>query len=172
MREFYRPGPNPDPSGNVNNNQTGERGPESKLDPDLPNAGGYCRPLRILFIDDDPQFRQVMHDVLEIDHHQVTVAPGGREGLDLFRSSLFAGEPYEVVITDLGMPDIDGHHVARAIKAESPQTPVIMLTGWGTMMKTDGPPGAEVDVVLGKPPRAQELNNLLFQITERSASEN
>jgi CheY-like chemotaxis protein len=172
MREFYRPGPNPDPSGNVNNNQTGERGPESKLDPDLPNAGGYCRPLRILFIDDDPQLRQVMHDVLEIDHHQVTVAPGGREGLDLFRSSLFAGEPYEVVITDLGMPDIDGHHVARAIKAESPQTPVIMLTGWGTMMKTDGPPGAEVDVVLGKPPRAQELNNLLFQITERSASEN
>ena len=99
-----------------------------------------CRPLRILCIDDEPDLREVMHDVLEMDHHQVTVATGGREGLDLFRCSLHAGEPYEVVITDLGMPDIDGRHVARAIKAESPQTPIIMLTGWGAMTKADGQP--------------------------------
>ena len=79
-----------------------------------------------------------MHDVLEMDHHQVTVATGGREGLELSESCLHAGEPYEVVITDLGMPDFDGHHVARAIKAESPQTPVIMLTGWGAMPKQTG----------------------------------
>jgi hypothetical protein len=60
--------------------------------------------------------------------------------------------------------------VARAIKAESPRTPVIMLTGWGSMMKADGEANPPVDAVLGKPPRRQELSNLLFQITERSDS--
>jgi CheY-like chemotaxis protein len=168
MREFYRPGSDPNASDNANNSQAGERGPDLKLDPDLPNFGATCRPLRILCIDDEPELRQVLNDVLEIDHHQITVAPGGKEGLDLFRASLHAGEPYEVVITDLGMPDIDGHHVARVIKAESPQTPIIMLTGWGAMMNTDGSSASEADVVLGKPPRAQELSNLLTQITARS----
>ncbi len=170
MREFYRPDSDTGPADNVNTNQATEPGPEPKLDPDLPNAGEPCRPLRILCIDDEPDLREVMHDVLEMDHHQVTVATGGREGLDLFRCSLHAGEPYEVVITDLGMPDIDGRHVARAIKAESPQTPVIMLTGWGAMTKTDGQPAPQVDAVIGKPPRMQELSNLLFQITARSAT--
>jgi CheY-like chemotaxis protein len=111
-----------------------------------------------------------MHDVLELEHHQVTVATGGREGLDLFLANFNAGQPYEVVITDLEMPDLDGHHVARAIKAESPRTPVIMLTGWGMMMKTDWQTGPEVDAVIGKPLRMQELSNLLFQITERNAT--
>jgi signal transduction histidine kinase/ActR/RegA family two-component response regulator len=122
------------------------------------------RSLRILCIDDEPELRQLMHDVLEVHHHKVTVAPSGKEGLEMFRSSLLGQEPFEIVITDLGMPDMDGHHVARAIKAESPRTPVIMLTGWGTMMKADGETAPEVDAVLSKPPRIQELNNLLYRI--------
>ncbi len=112
--------------------------------------------------------RQLMHDVLEVHHHKVTVAAGGREGLEMFRSNLRGREPYEIVITDLGMPDMDGHHVARAIKAESPRTPVIMLTGWGTMMKAEGETAPEVDAVLSKPPRIQELNNLLSRISSNS----
>ena len=86
----------------------------------------------------------------------------------MFRSHRQGREPYEIVITDLGMPDMDGHDVARAIKAESPHTPVIMLTGWGTMMKAAGETAPEVDVVLSKPPRIQELNNLLCRISANS----
>jgi signal transduction histidine kinase/CheY-like chemotaxis protein len=125
------------------------------------------RSLRILCIDDEPGLRQLIHDLLEVYHHKVSVAPSGREGVEMFRSNLRAGEPYEIVITDLGMPDMDGHHVARAIKAASPQTPVIMLTGWGTIMKTEGETAPDVDAVLSKPPRMQELNNLLLHMTER-----
>jgi DNA-binding response OmpR family regulator len=121
--------------------------------------------LRILCIDDEPELRQLLHDVLEVHHHKVTVAPSGREGLEMFRSNLRGREPYEIVITDLGMPDMDGHHVARAVKAESPQTPVIMLTGWGTMMKAEGETAPEVDAVLSKPPRIQELNALLYRMS-------
>jgi CheY-like chemotaxis protein len=170
MREFYRPAPQRDAIAGPDNGQIVEQAPKSKLDPDRPNRSGSCRSLRILVIDDEPNLRQVLHDVLEADLHQVTVASGGGEGIDLFRSALHAGDPFEVVITDLGMPEIDGRHVARAIKAQSSQTPVIMLTGWGAMLKSDGQTDPGVDVVLGKPPRAQELNNLLYQITERNAS--
>ena len=128
----------------------------------------HCRSLRILCIDDEPEVRQLMHDVLEVNHHKVTLAPGGREGLELFRSNLRGREPYEMVITDLGMPEMDGHHVARAIKAESPRTPIIMLTGWGAMMKAEGESAPEVDAVLSKPPRIQELNNLIYKFSAHS----
>ena len=127
------------------------------------------RSLRILCIDDEPELRELMRDVLEAYHHKVTVAAGGKEGLEMFQSNLRGPAPYEMVITDLGMPDIDGRQVARSIKAESPRTPVIMLTGWGTMIKADKETNPEVDAVLSKPPRIQELNDLLQRISAKSA---
>ena len=63
------------------------------------------------------------------------------------------------------MPDVDGHHVAKSIKKESPHTPVIMMTGWGTMMNEDGETMSEVDALIGKPPHIQELNDLLLRFT-------
>ena len=82
----------------------------------------------------------------------------------MFRAAMLKKQPFQTVITDLGMPDIDGHQVARTIKAESPGTPVIMMTGWGSIMKEDGETAPDVDAVVGKPPRIQELNNLLLQL--------
>jgi signal transduction histidine kinase/ActR/RegA family two-component response regulator len=144
-----------------------ERATPAARPPAAPAESG--RSLRILCIDDEPELRQLMHDVLEVHHHKVTVAPSGREGVEMFRSNLRGQEPFEIVITDLGMPEMDGHRVARAIKAESPETPVIMLTGWGTMMQAEGESAPEVDAVLSKPPRIQELNDLLQRICAPSA---
>ncbi len=121
--------------------------------------------LNILCIDDDAQVRQLLNDCLSHFNHRVMVADGGKHGMELFRTALQKNQPFEVVITDLGMPDIDGHHVAKTIKAESPGTPVIMMTGWGTTMRDDGETAPEVDAVIGKPPRMQELNNLLHRVT-------
>src|SRR5208282_760132 len=122
------------------------------------------RSLHILCIDDDEQVRQLLNDCLTHFNHRVTVASGGKLGVELFRTAMREKQPYEVVITDLGMPEIDGHHVARTIKAESPKTPVIMITGWGTIMKEDGESTPEVDAVVGKPPNKQELNDLLLRM--------
>ena len=63
------------------------------------------------------------------------------------------------------MPKMDGHQLARAIKAESPLTPIIMMTGWGTMIKEDGIIMPEVDALLGKPPQIRDLNELLLKVT-------
>jgi nitrogen-specific signal transduction histidine kinase/CheY-like chemotaxis protein len=126
---------------------------------------GRTRSLRILCIDDEPQIQELLKHCLTTLEHQVTTASGGKQGMEMFRAAMLEKHPYEMVITDLGMPDIDGHQVARTIKVESPGTPVIMMTGWGTMMKEDGETTPEVDAVVGKPPRIQELNNLLLKLT-------
>jgi signal transduction histidine kinase/CheY-like chemotaxis protein len=123
------------------------------------------RSLRILCIDDEPQVQMLLKDCLTDLGHRVTTASSGKEGVEIFRAALLTKQAYETVITDLGMPGIDGHQVARAIKAESPSTPVVMLTGWGAAMKEDGETAPEVNALLSKPPRIPELNNVLLKLT-------
>jgi DNA-binding response OmpR family regulator len=123
------------------------------------------RSVHILCIDDDEQFLETMKDCLTHFEHRVTVASGGKRGLELFSTAMMKSQPYEVVITDLGMPDMDGQRVARTIKAESPNTPIIMMTGRDTITKQDGEMAPAVDAVVGKPPHIQELNDLILRIT-------
>jgi CheY-like chemotaxis protein len=72
-----------------------------------------------------------------------------------------------VVITDLGMPHVDGRKVAATIKASVPGTIVLMLTGWGRRLVAEGdvPPG--VDQVLSKPPKIADLREALAQQVAR-----
>ena len=123
------------------------------------------RSLRILCIDDEETIRRILRDCLTSFNHRVTVASNGNEGLDLFNEAAQDHHPFDAVITDLGMSGIDGLHIAKAVKRNSPGVPVIMLTGWGTMMKQDRENVPEVDALMGKPPRIKELNELLLRLT-------
>ncbi len=127
-------------------------------------AGPKPASLHILYIDDEPLLRDLLREMLERDGHQVEVTDGGQTGLDAFHHAREAGEPFDAIITDLGMPYVDGRQVARTVKEESPQTPVIMLTGWGAFMKQDGSAPAQVDGVLSKPPRSRELREMLNRV--------
>ena len=108
--------------------------------------------------------RELLNDCLTHFQHRVSTAASGEEGLAVFRAARLKNQPFDVVVTDLGMPKMDGHQLARAIKAESPRTPIVMMTGWGAMMKEDGESAPEVDALVGKPPQIQELNDLLLQV--------
>ena len=119
--------------------------------------------LRILIIDDDPVILDSMRLVLELDGHTVISANDGRAGVDAFRSAHAAGDAFSVVITDLGMPYMDGHEVARAVKGVSAVTPVILLTGWGRRMSGEHDLPANVDRTLDKPPKLPELREALAQ---------
>ena len=134
-----------------------------------PGPDAARTPLRILCIDDEPLLRELLHDTLEGDGHRVQIADGGQAGVDAFRAAHRRGPPFDVVVTDLGMPHLDGCQVAKAVKAESPGTPVILLTGWGSFMKADGDLPAEVDAVLSKPPQAQELREALNRLAPTPA---
>jgi CheY-like chemotaxis protein len=121
--------------------------------------------LRILLVDDDPLVGKVLRDVLEADGHCVTFADGGQRAIDLFLEASEAGRPFAVVLTDLGMPHIDGRRVAASVKGVSPGTPVILLTGWGTNLPTgDGPP-LHVDRIVSKPPQMGVLRTVLAELT-------
>lgn len=118
-------------------------------------------PRRILLVDDDPIVIQSTRETLAGDGHWVTAADGGQAGIDLFRAALAAGEAYQVVITDLGMPHVDGRQVAAAVKAARPDTLVVLLTGWGRRLVEEGEVPAHVDRVLSKPPRLRDLREAL-----------
>ncbi|HWS67071.1 MAG TPA: PAS domain S-box protein [Steroidobacteraceae bacterium] len=117
--------------------------------------------LRILVVDDDPLLLKSLRDILEGDGHEVTTANGGQDGIDFFRADLQRGAAFAVVISDLGMPYVDGRKVASAIKDLSPSTPVILLTGWGQRLIAEGEVPAHVDRVLGKPPKLNQLREAL-----------
>ena len=120
--------------------------------------------LRILSVDDDPLLIKSLRDALEADGHAVVTANGGQEGIDAFRAAEKRDEHFSVVITDLGMPYVDGRKVASAIKENSPSTPVILLTGWGQRLISEGDIPPNVDRVLNKPPKLRDLRAALAEL--------
>lgn len=132
---------------------------------EAPDAAHAVPPrLRILVVDDDPMVLKSLRDILEIDGHDVVSADGGQAGIDCFLAARDRHEDFAVVITDLGMPHVDGRKVASAVRQYSPATPIIMLTGWGQRLAADSDYPEHVNCVLGKPPRLKELRRALNKV--------
>ncbi|HTU64528.1 MAG TPA: PAS domain S-box protein [Steroidobacteraceae bacterium] len=124
------------------------------------------RSLHILLIDDDPLLLRSLRDALELDEHKVSTAEGGQAGIDLFAGEQREGRKIDAVITDLGMPYVDGRKVAASIRALDAAVPIIMLTGWGhRLMATDDRP-EHVDKVLSKPPKMADLRGTLAELVK------
>jgi signal transduction histidine kinase/ActR/RegA family two-component response regulator len=134
-----------------------------------PAPASLAQRLRILLVDDDPVLIKSLEDILSGDGHEVTMANGGQSGIDVFTAAHRAGAPFSLVITDLGMPHVDGRRVASGVKACAPATPVILLTGWGHRLLAENDMPAHVDRILSKPPRLGDLRVALVQLTEARA---
>ena len=119
--------------------------------------------LRLLVVDDDPLLIRSLRDALQDEGHEVITANGGRQAIDALQSATEGLKPFDAVITDLGMPHIDGGKVAGAVKMLSPATRVILLTGWGQKLVAEGGVPPNVDQVLSKPPQIRELREALAQ---------
>jgi signal transduction histidine kinase/ActR/RegA family two-component response regulator len=122
------------------------------------------RPLRILLVDDDPLLIKSLQDTLQEDGHLVTATHGGHEGIEAFAAAAQRGECFDIVVTDLGMPHVDGRKVATSVKGVSPTTPVVLLTGWGQRLIATNDAPAHVDKVLAKPPRLHEVRAALAEL--------
>jgi signal transduction histidine kinase/ActR/RegA family two-component response regulator len=122
------------------------------------------RRLRILLVDDDPMLIKSLQDTLQEDGHVITATHGGQAGIDAFAAAQQRGGLFDLVITDLGMPHVDGRKVASSIKGLSAATPVILLTGWGQRLIAANEIPAHVDKVLAKPPRLHELRTALAEL--------
>src|SRR6266851_49391 len=121
-------------------------------------------PLRILVIDDELQVRSTLAEMLEEQGHAVTQAPGGREGLSFLESNR---ELVDVVISDLGMPDMTGWDVAAAIQERWPGLPVGLITGWGETEITREE-RSRVNFVINKPFDKAVLGETMSDIRPRS----
>jgi PAS domain S-box-containing protein len=117
--------------------------------------------LRILIVDDDPVLLKSLSDTLEGDGHAIVTASGGQSGINAFLAAHAQGNPFTVVITDLGMPYVDGRQVCMAVKTAAPHTIVLLLTGWGKSFVADAGTPVYVDSVLSKPPKLRELREAL-----------
>ncbi len=82
----------------------------------------------LLIVDDEKNTREGLRQALENEERTVFTAPDGREALDLIQERAF-----DLVITDLRMPRLDGLELLDEIKQRSPDTEVILLTGYGTI---------------------------------------
>ncbi len=124
--------------------------------------------LPILLVDDDPLIIRSLQTILEGDGHKVTTATGGQQGIDILRAAAERDERFAVVITDLGMPYVDGRKVASAVKTSCRETPVILLTGWGQRLVAEEDVPENVDCVLNKPPKLFQLRAALSELVPGS----
>jgi PAS domain S-box-containing protein len=116
---------------------------------------------RILLVDDEKIVLETVSEVLAGEGHEVVAASGGREGLAFFRQGGF-----DLVMTDLGMPEMSGWELAAAIKRLDPMMPVAMITGWGAEFDPEQLSQRGVDLVLAKPFDCTQVSNLVNQAME------
>ncbi|GAA2852094.1 response regulator transcription factor [Pseudonocardia halophobica] len=108
---------------------------------------------RILLVEDDRGLGEGMVESLTQHGHEVVWARTGRTALDCAG----AGEPLDLVLLDLGLPDIDGIRVCRALRALSTDVVVVILTARGAEMDVVVGLDAGADDYLTKPVRREEL---------------
>jgi len=83
---------------------------------------------RLLIVDDDSSMRMALYESLTSCGYEVETAENGAEALARFKSGRFAG-----VVTDMRMPKMSGMEVLKGVKRISPETPVIIITAYGTV---------------------------------------
>ena len=119
-------------------------------------TGAAVAALRLLAVDDDPSVLGVLGAMARAQGHEVALAGSAKEALEQFRPGAF-----DVVITDLAMPDMSGRQLAEAIKEIDPAVPVIIMTGFAGSEEARAAAGS-VEAVLGKPVTPLKLREALL----------
>jgi CheY-like chemotaxis protein len=121
--------------------------------------------LDILAIDDQEIIRELLTGMLDQLGYNVTVCSTGVQGVEEFESGRF-----DLVICDIGLPDIDGWEVVERIRSHKPDTPIIMISGWGLDEEVEKAGRRGVDHILPKPFRLENLSELIEKVKSRRAT--
>jgi DNA-binding NtrC family response regulator len=107
------------------------RNPIKLTDPDIANATPFeaTQPPRILVIDDDSLTRKLLFTFLHVENYQTELACDGYEGLDKWANNVHSDHPFDLLIIDLQMPNIDGFALLKKIRQTDSNIPIIVLTG-------------------------------------------
>lgn len=113
--------------------------PLEGTDPEKPSC-------KVLLVDDEPSILTVLHWALEDFGCAVSSACGGQAGLDALCKDRF-----DILITDLIMPDLDGFFLLTIARKLNPDVRIIMMTGSPELVPADVEEEATIDVLLTKP---------------------
>ncbi len=117
---------------------------------------------RILIIDDDSALRQTMRKIVERIGHEADEAEDGAVGLRLFRE-----RSYDLVVTDLLMPEKEGIETILELREEDPDVPILAVSGGMTLDRTGPLADAEAlgaDASLPKPFAVEEFSDTVQQL--------
>ncbi|MBL7960599.1 response regulator [bacterium] len=120
--------------------------------PIVKSAQDATRQFAILVVDDDEAVRSTLAEMLEIQGHDVSMASSGPEAIRMIMQ-----RHYEIIFTDLGMPGMSGWELSQEIRQRSPQTHVVMITGWGTQLDHQKAAESNVKKILPKPVSYDEI---------------
>lgn len=116
-------------------------------------------------MDDDPDCLEVTRAVLEAEGLTVATANSGAEALRILHD-----HPCDLLLCDIGMPEMSGWQVAQEARLKWPAVPIYMITGWGDeFTSADSRPSA-VEGVLGKPLDIRELRSVIARVSSASAA--
>jgi two-component system response regulator AtoC len=107
---------------------------------------------RLLIVDDDPHFLRVLARILSGENYLVTTAGGACDALELIKSAKF-----DLVISDLRMPECDGLNFLEALRRDGNNVPVIILTAYGEVDTYLAAMNAGANEYLNKPIHSEEL---------------
>jgi len=111
---------------------------------------------QILIVDDNPHMSNLLSDILDFFDYKAVGARDGEEALKTLTEKSF-----DMVITDLRMPRMDGMNLLRALKERFPGLPVVVITGFGTDSSRSDALAAQADGFLAKPFKVEEIKELL-----------
>ena len=109
-------------------------------------SGPEMGKLSILVADDEEDIRHMLAKFMSLDGHTVVTAKDRQEALEAFKKASF-----DILVTDRAMPKMNGSDLAAQVKNLSPHTPVILLTGFGDIIKAEGGQVKNIDAVVSKP---------------------
>ncbi len=137
------------------------RAPEKRADE---NSGQPRSAARVLVVEDDPDIRGSLRDILEHEGYRVQTAGDGRTAL-----AAIAQERPDVALVDIGLPEVDGYQICRRIRSDFPDArfPLVALTGYGRLSDQQAARDAGFTAHLTKPVRLRELFHLLDGIARK-----
>ncbi len=108
--------------------------------------------IKVLIIEDDERIRSLLRNILIFGGFEVIEAQDGASGIKCLEENCV-----NLVLTDLGMPGMNGWEVAKRVKKKDPDIPVILITGWGVRIEEDSLNRSKVDCIISKPFQVNEI---------------
>ncbi len=116
---------------------------------------------RILFVDDEETLVELGKSMLEKLGYNAVATKSGMEALEIIKKDPFA---FDIVITDMTMPDIQGCRLAREIKEIRPDIPVILSTGFSNIADSENASPQGIDAVMSKPFNMNSLAHIINKV--------